>query len=124
MINVTPAAAQQIRIAATRSDADELGLRISARRDGSGSIHYAMGFDEARSDDLVLPADGVALVVAPGERELLDGMTLDYVEYEAGDFRFIFINPNDRPPAAPDGGPASSRAASGGCGSGSCGCRG
>jgi len=44
-------------------------------------------------------------------------MTLDYVEYEAGDFRFIFINPNDGPDAGP---------ASGGCGgsSGACGCGG
>ncbi len=123
MINVTPAAAQQIRVAATQADADELGLRISARRDGDGSIHYAMGFDEARGDDLVLPADGVALVVSPGERDLLDGMTLDYVELEAGDFRFIFINPNDRPEAGPEAGRSAAPAA-GGCGSGSCGCGG
>ena len=49
-------------------------------------------------DDLVVP-EGIALVVSPAERELLDGMTLDYVEYEAGDFRFIFVNPNDVAPA-------------------------
>jgi iron-sulfur cluster assembly protein len=123
MITVTPGAAHQIRVAATQSDADELGLRIAARRDEGGAIHYAMGFDEARGDDLVLPADGVALVVSPGERDLLDGMTLDYVELEAGDFRFIFINPNDRPEAAPDAGPDAAPAA-GGCGSGSCACGG
>jgi iron-sulfur cluster assembly protein len=34
--------------------------------------------------------------------ELLEGMTLDYVELEAGDFRFIFVNPNDVPAAAPE----------------------
>lgn len=96
MITVTPAAVQQIRIAASQSDADDLGLRIAARRDADGSIHYAMGFDEPRGEDLVVPADGVALVVTAGEQDLLDGMTLDYVEYEAGDYRFIFINPNDQ----------------------------
>ena len=32
----------------------------------------------------------------PTHRDLLDGMTLDYVEYEPGDFRFIFINPERR----------------------------
>ncbi|CAG1010408.1 Iron-sulfur cluster insertion protein ErpA [Burkholderiales bacterium] len=95
MITVTPSAATQIRIAATQSDADELGLRIAARRDAAGSLHYAMGFDEARDGDIVVPSEGVALVVAEGDRELLEGMTLDYVELEAGDFRFIFINPND-----------------------------
>jgi iron-sulfur cluster assembly protein len=112
MIVVTPDAAQQIRIAATRSDADELGLRIAARRDADGAVHYAMGFDEARGDDLVVPAEGIALVVSHEHRDLLDGMTLDYVEYEPGDFRFIFINPNDA-----DGAPQ-------GCGSGGCGCSG
>jgi iron-sulfur cluster assembly protein len=112
MITVTASAAAQIRAAATQSDADEMGLRIAARRDEQGALHYAMGFDEARGDDLVVPSEGVALVVAPEHRELLDGMTLDYVELEPGDFRFIFINPNDAPVASPRGA----------CGSGGCGC--
>ena len=115
MITVTPSAAQQIRIAATQSNADEMGLRIAARRDADGSLHYAMGFDEARDDDLVLPSEGIALVVSPAHRDLLDGLTLDYVEYEAGDFRFIFINPNESPAPAPS---------PGGCGAGTCGCGG
>jgi iron-sulfur cluster assembly protein len=115
MIVVTPSAARQIRIAATQSDADEMGLRIAARRDADGALHYAMGFDDARGDDLVVPSEGIALVVSPEHRDLLDGMTLDYVEYEAGDFRFIFINPNDAgtEPSAPQG-----------CGPGGCGCAG
>lgn len=119
MITVTPAAAKQIRIAASRTDADELGLRIAARRDPQGALHYAMGFDEMRDGDVVVPSEGVPLVVAEAQRDLLDGMTLDYVEYEEGDFRFIFINPNDAPaPDAPD------TRKTGGCGGGgSCGCR-
>ena len=120
MITVTLSAATQIRIAATQSESDEMGLRIAARRDADGSLHYAMGFDEARNDDLVVTSEGIALVVSPGEADLLDGMTIDYVEYEPGDFRFIFINPNDTaavPPAADDPG-----AAAQGCGSGAGGC--
>jgi Fe-S cluster assembly iron-binding protein IscA len=114
MITVTPDAAQQIRIAATQSDADELGLRIAARRDERGALHYAMGFDEAREGDVVVPSEGIALVVAASDRELLEGLTLDFVEYEAGDHRFIFIHPNDAgAPPAPD---------AGGCGSGGCDC--
>lgn len=116
MIIVTPSAAQQIRIAATQSDADELGLRIAARRTPDGSLDYAMGFDEARGDDVVLTSEGIALVVSPQQRDLLDGMTLDYVELEAGDFRFIFDNPNDAG--------AKRDAPQAGCGSGSCGCSG
>jgi len=115
MITVTPSAAQQIRIAASQSESDELGLRIAARRDADGSVSYVMGFDEARDDDLVVPTEGVALVVSPAHRDLLDGMTIDYVEFEAGDFRFIFINPNDTAdaPVEPNG-----------CGTGGCGCSG
>jgi iron-sulfur cluster assembly protein len=118
MINVTTDAARQIRIAATQSGADELGLRIAARRDEHGALHYAMGFDEARGDDIVVPSEGVALVVSPAHRALLEGMTLDYVEYESGDFRFIFINPNDAPATAPT--PAATGC--GGGGGGGCGC--
>ena len=62
-----------------------------------------------------MPSEGVALVVAPAHLDLLDGMTLDYVELEAGDFRFIFINPNDDPDAM---------AKPAGCGAGGCGCAG
>ena len=54
-----------------------------------------MGFDEARNDDIVISSEGIALVVTPAQRDLIEGMTLDYVELEADDFRFIFINPND-----------------------------
>jgi iron-sulfur cluster assembly protein len=120
MITVTLSAATQIRIAATQSESDEMGLRIAARRDADGSLHYAMGFDEARNDDLVVTSEGIALVVSPGEADLLDGMTIDYVEYEPGDFRFIFINPNDAPAASPTPAPDGTQ----GCGSGSCGCGG
>ncbi|MFO1304781.1 MAG: iron-sulfur cluster biosynthesis family protein [Burkholderiales bacterium] len=97
MITVTPIAARQIRVAATQSDCDEMGLRIAARRDEEGAVHYAMGFDEARGDDIVVSSEGIAIVVKPSETPLLDGLTLDYVEYEPGDHRFIFINPNDAP---------------------------
>jgi iron-sulfur cluster assembly protein len=114
MITVTESAAKQIRIAAGHAEAEDMGLRIAARRDEHGSLHYAMGFDEARGDDLVLASEGIALVVSPEHRDLLDGMTLDYVELEAGDFRFIFINPNDASPASP----APDAGGSGGCGCG------
>ncbi len=124
MITVTPSAAQQIRVAATQSDSDEMGLRIAARRDGDGSVHYAMGFDEARNDDLVVTSEGIALVVSPQETGLLDGLTLDFVEYEPGDFRFIFINPNDAGTAPATDAAAGEGAAPDGGGTGSCGCQG
>jgi iron-sulfur cluster assembly protein len=103
-ITVTPGAAEQIRVAAEASDSKRLALRIAARRDADGTIDYQMGFDNARKGDLALDAGGIELVVAEENADLLDGMTLDYVELEPGDFRFIFINPNDRDSG--HGGPA------------------
>jgi iron-sulfur cluster assembly protein len=100
LINVTPDAARQILTAVKAADADGLVLRIAASREADGSLDYAMGFDNARKGDIALDSEGVALAVAEDHRDLLAGMTLDFVEFEPGDFRFIFINPND-PSGAP-----------------------
>jgi iron-sulfur cluster assembly protein len=54
-----------------------------------------MGFDEIARDDVLVNAGGVDVVLRNGDKELLNGMTLDYVELEPGDFQFIFLNPND-----------------------------
>lgn len=105
-ITVTPGAARQIRVAAGASDSESLALRIAARRDAAGGIDYEMGFDNARKGDVAIESEGIELVVAEGHADLLDGMTLDYVELEPGDFRFIFINPNDRGVAPDDAGTA------------------
>lgn len=107
LITVTPDAARQIGAAAGSSDASGLALRIAASREADGSLDYAMGFDNVRKGDIAFTSEDVPLVVAVEHRELLAGMTLDFVEYEPGDFRFIFINPNDAGaatvPPVPDG---------------------
>lgn len=102
MITVTPAAAAQIRSAAKQGRMEGMALRIAAQRDAAGTIQYAMGFDDStRSDDTRFTSEGVELVVASTSAMLLDGTTLDYVEFEPGRSEFIFMNPNDpnyRPP--------------------------
>lgn len=116
MINLTPAAAEQILFAQEHGDSAGLALRIAARRDEDGQIEFAMGFDEEREQDLAFASRGVELLVGPSSQALLDGVTLDFVEYEAGDYRFIFI---------PPGSSCEAPAQSPGCGSGGCsGCRG
>ena len=101
LIIVTPDAARQIVTAAGSSDAGGLALRIAASREADGSLDYAMGFDNVRKGDITLTSEGVDLVIAEEHRELLAGMKLDFVEYEPGDFRFIFVNPNDAAATAP-----------------------
>lgn len=94
-ITVTEAAAKQIAEAAKQGDVQGMVLRIAARRKQDGSIDYAMGFDEAKHDDDRVELSGIDIVVAPTSADLLNGMTLDFVELESGTTEFIFLNPND-----------------------------
>lgn len=96
MITVTPSAAEQIQLSAEQSGINDATLRIAIKRIEDGSLHYAMGFDDAISEnDVQLETAGVKLVIAPTSKELAEGMTLDYVELDDGEKNFIFINPND-----------------------------
>lgn len=94
MFNVTPQAAEQIRTATPQeAEVETLALRIAARRMPDGEIDYSMGFDEQREFDLEIAVQGVNILIGPNSRELLEGVTLDYVELEPGQFHFIFIPP-------------------------------
>ena len=96
MITITPQAAEQIRKSAHQQpDPREVNLRLAARLGDKGTIEYGMGFDEKAEGDLLVAADGINVLVSPGSVELLTGATLDYVEINPGEPRFIFINPND-----------------------------
>jgi iron-sulfur cluster assembly protein len=95
-ITVTPQAAEQILKSAAGAC-----LRLAARLDAKGVIEYGMGFDEQAEGDAQVVSNGVTLLVSPGSVELLTGATLDYVEINPGEWRFIFINPNDPSHKAP-----------------------
>jgi iron-sulfur cluster assembly protein len=102
MFTVTKSAASQIRDSAHSGDTEELALRIAPSRKPDGAIEYQMGFDEVGVEDVLLNSRGVDVVFANSHKALLNGTVLDYVEIEPGEFRFIFMNPNDphyQPPA-------------------------
>ena len=91
---VTPQAAEQIKSAAQQSEeAAEPTLRIAARTLPDGSIDFSMGFDEQREFDLEIAAHGVSVLIGPSSRPFLEGVTLDFVEMDPGQFHFIFIPP-------------------------------
>ena len=80
---------------------EELALRIAPARGPDGNIEYTMGFDEVGVADTLINSAGVDVVFRSHDKALLNGTTLDYVEIEPGENRFIFLNPNDphyRPP--------------------------
>jgi iron-sulfur cluster assembly protein len=95
MITVTPQAAEQIAKSAQQAGAGGVCLRLAARLDDKGVLEYGMGFDDKADGDTQVAASGITLLISPGSVELLTGATLDYVEINPGEWRFIFINPND-----------------------------
>lgn len=95
MFTLTRAAADQVRQAAEQGDNAGLALRVAATRRADGGIDYGMGFDAQAADDLEVLSEGVRVVIAPDHVQQLRGATMDYVELEPGQFRFIFLNPND-----------------------------
>ena len=102
MIIITPAAAEQIRTSAAQGNMEGMAIRIAARREPDGSIHYGMGFDDdIRENDIRLTAEGIELIVSETTSVLVGGMTVDFVEIEPGSHQFIFLNPNDANYAPP-----------------------
>ena len=101
MITVTAQAAEQIARSAAQSGAAGASLRLAARLDDKGVIEYGMGFDDKAEGDAQFESAGVTVLVSPGSVELLTGATLDYVELNPGEWRFIFVNPNDPSHKAP-----------------------
>jgi iron-sulfur cluster assembly protein len=103
MITITPAAAEKIQASAAEGDMQGLAMRIAAKRNPDGTIHYGMGFDDnALDDDIHINAGGVDVVIGESSHLLLEGTTMDFVEIEPGTWQFIFMNPNDAnysPPA-------------------------
>ena len=95
MITVTPAAAEQIKLSAEQSKAEGMSLRIAAERNDDNSIHYGMGFDDSKEDDVTIAAGDIDIIVSTSSAELLKGATIDFVELEPEKFQFIFMNPND-----------------------------
>lgn len=102
MITVTPAAVAQIKLSAEQGKTEGMPLRIAASRNEDNSIHYGMGFDDSKEDDVTITAGDIEIVVSSSSAELLKNATIDYVELEPGKHQFIFMNPNDptyKPPA-------------------------
>lgn len=95
IITISPAALAQIKQAASQHDDEGLCLRIAAKETADESIDYGMGFDTEKEGDARVEFDGITVLIAPSNLELLNGAHLDYVEIEPGKFHFIFLNPND-----------------------------
>ena len=96
MIHISKTAAEQIKQSAIQSGISQTTLRIAIKKNNDGSLQYAMGFDDAISDDdHKFTSNDIDLVIAPSSIALATGMTIDFVELDDKQHNFIFINPND-----------------------------
>lgn len=95
MIKITTTAASQIKLSAQQGSSEGTSLRIAATRNSDNTIHYGMGFDDSREDDISITSEDIKIIVSPVSAELLKNTTLDFVEIEPGKKQFIFMNPND-----------------------------
>ncbi|MGE5319719.1 MAG: iron-sulfur cluster biosynthesis family protein [Hyphomicrobiaceae bacterium] len=93
MIKITDAAAAQIRAANNNPDVFEMILRVAAYQEDDGNVNYGMGFDIEREADEHLVVNGIEILIAASSTPYLQGVTLDFVEMNPGDMRFIFIPP-------------------------------
>ncbi len=108
MFRVTSKAAKQVRIAAKQAGTEGLALRLAATKKPDGALDYKMGFDNTAETDIHVVSEGLDIIIAPEYQEVLEGTVMDFVEIEPGDFRFIFMNPNDAnySPPTEDAGPS------------------
>ncbi len=96
MITISKNAASQIEYSASHSEISDAVMRVAIRQLDDGSLHYALGFDDAFSHhDIRFNSQGVELVVSPESLNLGRELTIDFVELDSGDKNFIFINPAD-----------------------------
>ncbi|MBT9538860.1 iron-sulfur cluster biosynthesis family protein [Thiobacillus sp.] len=93
MIKITDSAAAQIRVANNNPDVFDLILRVAAYQEEDGGVNYGMGFDTEREADEHLVVNGIEVLIAASSTPYLQGVTLDFVEMNPGDMRFIFIPP-------------------------------
>ena len=101
MIKITPAAAKQIKLSSHQGNSDGMSLRIAATRNSDNTVHYGMGFDVSKEEDILVTSEDIEVIISPISAEILKNTTLDFVELEPGKHEFIFMNPNDPEYTAP-----------------------
>ncbi|RUA05361.1 MAG: sulfur oxidoreductase [Gammaproteobacteria bacterium] len=95
MITITKSAAEEIRLSTQNPDAQGLQMRFAVDVSDEG-WQYLMGFDELSEGDIHLESNGIEYVLAYSQKELIEGMVVDFDEIDTeGGYGFLFMNPND-----------------------------
>ncbi len=95
-MEVSPVAEEKLKEALSSQNLQEHAVRIVAKRASPVRFRYNLGvepMDQGREDDYSLDAGGTELRADPETAEILDGVTLDYVEDSDEGSGFKFRNP-------------------------------
>ena len=94
MINLSKAAASEIKRLFTKQVQASSMFRLGVQSGGCAGIYYTLEFDSAiTSKDKVYDCQGIKILVEETSLKYIDGLTLDYTEdLMGGGFRFH--NPN------------------------------
>jgi iron-sulfur cluster assembly protein len=94
MILVSESAVAAVKDAMEKAGQHEGGLRILVKQGGCAGYQYVVDLDkEQRSDDIIVEAGGVRIMIDPASTPWLQGMTLGYKRGLEGE-GFTFENPN------------------------------
>jgi len=92
-ISITDKAAEKVKAAMSKEGKLEAALRLYVSSGGCGGFQYGLTFDEKKSDDKLIEAHGVKIIIDRESAMYLDGSEIDYVESVMGE-GFKVSNPN------------------------------
>lgn len=93
-LRLTEAAADQIRLAMSKSDKPVVGIRVGLKNAGCAGMSYTMDYAEQQNPlDEVVEDRGVKILIDPKAILFLIGTEMDFVR-DKMQARFVFNNPN------------------------------
>ncbi|WP_062354653.1 HesB/IscA family protein [Bacillus kwashiorkori] len=94
VVNITEAAAYQIKDMMAANDEQNAFLRISVKGGGCTGLSYGMGLDyEKAEDDLLFEHHGIKVLIDKTSAPILQGTNIDYKQSLMGG-GFTIDNPN------------------------------
>lgn len=94
MINVSPAAAKEMKRLLAAEEREGWGLRVGVKGGGCSGLSYTMNFErEPKEHDRVFDVEAIKIFCDPKSYLYLNGLMLDYTSELIGG-GFQFINPN------------------------------
>ncbi|MHB2026265.1 MAG: HesB/IscA family protein [Elusimicrobiota bacterium] len=83
MVTLTPKAVEKVSsFLQTDETARGKSLRIGLKPSGCAGYEYSLGFDDKKTDDVIVPQTGFDLVADPKSFSLLSEAVIDYAEDE------------------------------------------